>query len=358
MNPLLKFTAIIAVGVGGIAGAFWLTRESKRWNSPQIIVDEQIDLGRLTSGSWIEMPLVIQNSGRVPLSLTGIRSSCGCLVLARQDDPDGTRQDLVVIGPGARFEFLVRATATGEVGRRFAHAIDFDTNDPHRAHIRVLVTGEVDGACQPVPPELALGTVPRGSTIQRSIEVRDYRLSADRIRGVLTDRPDLVKVRSRVEDRLADPKNPQLGKTIAMIDVEMDVPNHAGIHNASITINFEGSTPPVVVPISANVLPLAIVRPSVVVLPQLRHNKFEYDATVSIEPTAMAESFSVDVVEPPSELSITPRGNGRYQVAFRSADKPGAVRRMIVRFKVQSKNIAEVAELAIVLREPESSESK
>lgn len=93
---------------------------------------ETIDYGNISKGSEGTRTFVFENTGTAPLLIKGVRSSCGCTIPKKPEDP---------IAPGEKGEIIVRYD-TNRVGV-FRKTITVNTNVPTNAMIALKIKGNV-----------------------------------------------------------------------------------------------------------------------------------------------------------------------------------------------------------------------
>ena len=93
---------------------------------------ETIDYGDISKGSEGTRTFIFENTGTAPLLIKGVRSSCGCTIPKKPEDP---------IAPGEKGEIIVRYD-TNRVGV-FRKTITVNTNVPTNAMIALKIKGNV-----------------------------------------------------------------------------------------------------------------------------------------------------------------------------------------------------------------------
>lgn len=93
---------------------------------------ETIDYGDISKGSEGTRSFIFENTGTAPLLIKGVRSSCGCTIPKKPEDP---------IAPGEKGEIIVRYD-TNRVGV-FRKTITVNTNVPTNAMIALKIKGNV-----------------------------------------------------------------------------------------------------------------------------------------------------------------------------------------------------------------------
>ena len=93
---------------------------------------ETIDYGDISKGSEGTRTFVFENTGTAPLLIKGVRSSCGCTIPKKPEDP---------IAPGEKGEIIVKYD-TNRVGV-FRKTITVNTNVPTNAMIALKIKGNV-----------------------------------------------------------------------------------------------------------------------------------------------------------------------------------------------------------------------
>lgn len=93
---------------------------------------ETIDYGDISKGSEGTRTFIFENTGTAPLLIKGVRSSCGCTIPKKPEDP---------IAPGEKGEIIVKYD-TNRVGV-FRKTITVNTNVPTNAMIALKIKGNV-----------------------------------------------------------------------------------------------------------------------------------------------------------------------------------------------------------------------
>lgn len=93
---------------------------------------ETIDYGDISKGSEGTRSFIFENTGTAPLLIKGVRSSCGCTIPKKPEDP---------IAPGEKGEIIVKYD-TNRVGV-FRKTITVNTNVPTNAMIALKIKGNV-----------------------------------------------------------------------------------------------------------------------------------------------------------------------------------------------------------------------
>ena len=93
---------------------------------------ETIDYGDISKGSEGTRTFVFENTGTAPLLIKGVRSSCGCTIPKKPEDP---------IAPGEKGEIIVRYDTNRE--GVFRKTITVNTNVPTNAMIALKIKGSV-----------------------------------------------------------------------------------------------------------------------------------------------------------------------------------------------------------------------
>jgi hypothetical protein len=139
-------------------------RVSGRAGTPRLslVIAAAGDFGRVCVGSFADEPLTLNNSGRCPLTVTGIASSSGAFVA-----PEVLAFPLVV-APGDALAVPVRFAPTG-VGAASA-TITVTSDDPAGAH-EVRVRGEAPAGKLAVTGSLCFGGVKACCRAERTLSI-------------------------------------------------------------------------------------------------------------------------------------------------------------------------------------------
>ena len=130
-------------------------------SGPKVVVDrEEFDFGSMDASEEGSHDFVLTNTGRSPLKLSSMKTSCRCTVSVLDKDE---------IAPGKSTKVALKWKAKEVVGA-YRQTARISTNDPDRPVVSLTISGEITVAVRSDPPELVFSQIPPGE--QASGEVR------------------------------------------------------------------------------------------------------------------------------------------------------------------------------------------
>lgn len=169
------------VGCFPVRPAVMLTAEPKA-----VLPQAQFDFGEVRLGDPVHHRFVIQNGGRLPLTVETARSECACTTTVQ---PGGT------IAAGDAGWVDMSFDTTGAAGDRL-RTVTLETNDPTQPEIVVSLRGTVRPDVSLSPDHVFFGRVPRGVSRTRIVEV-----DTEPEVSILRVRKDSTRFELRVENR-------------------------------------------------------------------------------------------------------------------------------------------------------------
>jgi len=121
----------------------------------------EIDLGTIYSGALIRTPITISNAGTEPLTITNVRTSCGCTTV---------KQPTEALKPGQSATIEVEFNSAGFRGRAVKY-VYLQTNDPGADYHTITLRVDIKEELVPVPPVsvIWLGNVPVGKAQSKTM---------------------------------------------------------------------------------------------------------------------------------------------------------------------------------------------
>lgn len=95
----------------------------------------------------------LKNSGRVPLELMLVSTTCKCASTTLKEDK------LVLLAPGEQIDVPLEWTPK-TFERNFRQSAEFKTNDPNHSRFHLVIEGRVTMSLRPEPDEIVLGDIP------------------------------------------------------------------------------------------------------------------------------------------------------------------------------------------------------
>lgn len=122
--------------------------------APSILVEKPVhDFGTITQGEKVNHLFTVKNRGDEPLTITQLRSSCGCTAATLSAK---------TISPGKSGE--VRVTFdSANFGGQVAKTVHIDSNDPRTPSTVLTLQGKITELIAAAPRTLNLGTLKAGS---------------------------------------------------------------------------------------------------------------------------------------------------------------------------------------------------
>jgi hypothetical protein len=116
-------------------------------NAPQAVVNEKTySFKEALEGDVVSHAFSIANTGKTPLKIIDVRTSCGCTTAKRPEE----------ISPGAQDVIVVQARTAGFGGHHFKKHIRVETNDPKQKRIVLTIQGQVTRFANIEPRRIAL----------------------------------------------------------------------------------------------------------------------------------------------------------------------------------------------------------
>ena len=97
-------------------------------------------------GTLVKHAFVISNTGKAPLIIKSVQTSCGCTTAKKPEK----------IAPGQSDEIIVQGNTTGYGGHRFKKTISVVTNDPKQERILLKFEGPVARFAEISPTRISL----------------------------------------------------------------------------------------------------------------------------------------------------------------------------------------------------------
>jgi hypothetical protein len=293
--------------IGLIAG--WIFREKleRRDEKPHaaIEVERPIDLGNHELFSTLEPSLLIRNSGRRPLLIHGITTSCGCLgVFTRDGLRDRIQVQSLAVPPRKTELLCVQFAVTGDPAVPQVQMVRFSTNDPYNPEVCVLLSVVPFARYLAAPAQIALGTVPVGDQIKRFIDIIAHERNLPPVNRVVCS-DDSVRVDFQSLDRsqavVAQTENSEL---MGRVRILFRAPAAPADISGIISVHCEGrQEAAIVIPITARVRNLVELVPRQLVLPRVS-DKGEVYAVSCLCRATPRKVLNVSVAEAPPGLAI------------------------------------------------------
>lgn len=264
-----------------VGSASFLATRLLSGGRPRIEVATTIDVGEQISGSTLDLPIVVHNSGSMPLNLHGFWGSCTCVSLLARANGETTCLDRATIAPGDSFEIAAQVRVRNTDPGPFRTLIAFETNDPRRPSVQLEIVGRVKGRLLLFPTELELASYTPAERFCQTIQV--YNLGLDHpgeIGEVVGDPAENVVIKEirRTSDLTTGDDSP-LGRLVAEVDLEVVGPAKPGTLESCVKLQVAENDGKVLsLPVRVILRPRVEVTPSVVVLPRVTGAGLSYSA--------------------------------------------------------------------------------
>ncbi|MBA3312471.1 MAG: DUF1573 domain-containing protein [Planctomycetaceae bacterium] len=182
-RPLSRICFLIGVASVSVAvavGISLITKHPSRSSADNFakieLPDSERNLGVITPGMKVRSEFVIRNTGRSPLILSNVKTSCGCTAadITPKEVPAGSEGRLEVL-----FDVPERMDP-------IHHTVSFDTNDPQHETVSVSVMAKPVWPVAASPPTLHLSIVENGETITRKLDIYSPRDLAFKVTNIQT----------------------------------------------------------------------------------------------------------------------------------------------------------------------------
>lgn len=127
------YPAFMAMGI--TLCIYLYTSDSAAADPPKAVFEKTaFNFKEVLEGEIVEHAYSVRNSGKSPLVIKSVRTSCGCTTAKRPD----------TIAPGESDQIVVKGNTSGYGGHRFEKVILVSTNDPGQKEIRLTLEGTVE----------------------------------------------------------------------------------------------------------------------------------------------------------------------------------------------------------------------
>jgi hypothetical protein len=207
---------------------------------PRIAIEPQeLDMGRVKQGDFVEKPLVVRNLGDTPLMIERIVTSCPCTTVSPLSTEEAT------ITPGDSRVLTVRYAADESAGDGGAAVVVY-SNDPALPAVVTDLTVFIEVLVVVSPPEgVYWGLAPRGFPVNKELLIRPGDISKDiELISVSCSVPGVGIESEKVEDtdqrflRLTFELDADL--PLGSLDAELAVRVRMGDELVDLTIPFRG----------------------------------------------------------------------------------------------------------------------
>ncbi len=152
-------------------------------NAPRIKFEQsEYDFGTMFQDEKVTHEYVFQNTGKSPLKITNVNTSCGCTA---GKPPAGE------IAPGEKSRISV-TFASGRMRDRVTKHIYVTSNDPAEPRVTLTITGLVKVEVDVVPTGIYFGVLQAGQTVERSVVIKPVEAKPFKILEVKSSDPAIV----------------------------------------------------------------------------------------------------------------------------------------------------------------------
>ena len=180
---------------------------------PVLVVEppELLDLGVRPPDRPAEGEIKLYNKGRIPLEITQVQSSCGCMA-ARIADKDKR------IPPGGAGTIEIAFFPKRIPGFESRKTVSIMCNDPHNASVDVGAVVKFDPEFMVDPPELDFGEVRQGDTPAKTIVFRQLSDAPLEVTGLEAAGAGGPELELSLEERGLDPDHVEYTITVRLPD--------------------------------------------------------------------------------------------------------------------------------------------
>ncbi|MDD3662952.1 MAG: DUF1573 domain-containing protein [Kiritimatiellia bacterium] len=151
--------------------------------TPKLVVaPETFDYGEAPSGESVQATFTLRNEGDEPLTITHVRTSCGCTTTALE-----TRD----LAPGEETPLVATLSLKGRTGPQNKR-ITIGSNDPEFPSRQATIQGTAVRHLLLSPSAIFFLSAPQGKTITRTIELLSETRVPFKILSIEASHPDLA----------------------------------------------------------------------------------------------------------------------------------------------------------------------
>jgi hypothetical protein len=279
----VSLALVFASGVLAVlAYRTWVSNSKPNASSDATIVyPHEVELGEQEIGALAMSRIKIGNCGTNPLIISSISTNCSCTGLEREGAEGFTRMTQIVVPPLSESEFAVRVSVRGvPINSRSTTRISFETNDPRNpTGLISVIVARVKGGVHAVPEAISVGRVSLGSSVSRTVEIRDDAVNPREIDGVASSAPDRFSVRLVPGSRDTSDRT-QEGALLGKLEITLDTSKPVTLNDrVSVRLKGEQRAPDDIMVVGVVAAPIEMF-PSDLVLPRRSSNGLVHEATV------------------------------------------------------------------------------
>lgn len=165
------------------AALVFLAQAAAALAAPQIAADRPVyDFGSVSQGTKVEHTFIIRNRGNAPLTIKGVRPSCGCTAVATS---------ATLIAPGKAGEIKTSFNSANYAGA-VTKTVSVESNDPKTPSTILTLRGSVVEEVQLAPRQLNLGLLRVGTTQKADISVTNRGKKPLRLTSIKSTMPQVI----------------------------------------------------------------------------------------------------------------------------------------------------------------------
>ncbi len=236
---------------------------------PVLDYPEVLELGEQEAGELVIWPFTIANRGDQELVIDEVQASCSCSGLVFADNADQGALSNLKVGMGTEVRLALRLSVPWQPGNAARYAVQFRTNEPESPLKRIVAEVSLIKGVITTPVALTLGSIPKGATIKRIVEVHDRGGQARSIESVSSTSPDRFQVHLITDDRKDRKAQIALSDcVIGRIEVTFNA-QEIGPIEGNVQVQVSGRNRPASIPVFGEVVSDFQVTPSSLLLPKM-----------------------------------------------------------------------------------------
>ncbi|MCI0642776.1 MAG: DUF1573 domain-containing protein [Gemmataceae bacterium] len=288
--------AVSLVTVTGTIVGVWFGTASSN-STPRIECRRLLDLGRLSFGQRVVVPLSIRNCGDAVLQIEQIETSCGCLSLSLQSRGGVPSQlySQLAVKPRDQVELSATLAIRGERREEIRETVRFRTNDPAAEFVVIEFTAQLAPEFAiPSPNELHVRNLAVGARTSAVLTLRDGGTeNSFQLARIVNPFPEII-TSINIEPGTHETNNAGFvaRKELYRVELEFSAPDQPVTLSGELQIvGAEGDR--IHVPVHVSVVPRFQFIPSTLVLPRKSEEGEVYSATCVCQ---VAASGSAEIV--------------------------------------------------------------
>ncbi|MGA2625009.1 MAG: DUF1573 domain-containing protein [Bacteroidota bacterium] len=206
------------------------------FSQPKIVVVEgtTFDFGKVEEGNTVTKTLTLKNTGSDSLIISNVSTSCGCTV---------AKSSARNLAPGDSAALTIAFYTKDVVGTSVKRQVFVRSNDSTQSTVTITMVATILRFIETEPKYINFGAVSLGSTVKRSVVLRNMRDTVIKLLSVSTPDAQIAgrlargRLDSHGETRLLVSLRPvRVGKVAGKIEIATDNP-----HIPEISISYIAS---------------------------------------------------------------------------------------------------------------------